>query len=64
MSLILLPSLFLLGGCGMFVMGVSAAGGLVTFAKDVLDLDVAWHQRTPNKTPIDKALLPMLEIPK
>ncbi len=53
-----------LGGCPAFVMGVSAAGGLVSFAKDVLDLDTSWNQSHPDKTPIEKALLPRLAVPQ
>lgn len=56
--------LLLLTGCPAFVMGVSAAGGLTTIAKDWLEIDVAWHQQTPGKTPIDKALLPLFLVPR
>ena len=53
-----------LGGCPAFVMGVSAAGGVVTFGKDVLDLDTSWNQSHPDKTPIEKALLPAFVVPE
>lgn len=55
-----------LGGCGLpaaLPMALSAAGGAVTFAKDVLELDVAWHQATPGKTPIAAALTGALVVP-
>jgi hypothetical protein len=44
---------FTLSGCGgippAVSMGLSAAGGVVAITKDILDLDVAWHQQTPEK---------------
>lgn len=51
----------LVGGCAVpaaLPMALSAAGGAVTFVKDVLDLDVAWHQVTPGKIPVREALSP------
>jgi hypothetical protein len=33
-----------LGGCGALPMALSAAGGAFTIMKDVLDIDVSWHQ--------------------
>lgn len=46
-------------GCAAWVpMAISAAGGATTIMRDVFDIDVAWHQLTPGKTPIAKALAP------
>jgi uncharacterized protein YceK len=60
---VLVATMLPLGGCAGVVMGISAASGVVTFAKDVLDLDTSWKQNHPDKTPIDKALLPLLAVP-
>lgn len=57
-GLIFLPMLLLLGGCPAFVMGISAAGGIVSIAKDVLDIDMSLRQDKLDKTPIGKVLVP------
>ena len=59
--LILIAPLLLGGGAGIppaVPMAISAAGGLMTVLKDGLDIDVAWHQTTPGKTPIAAVLDP------
>ena len=49
--------LFLLSGCAAWVpMALSAAGGAVTFAKDVVGLDTALMQNTPGKIPISNVI--------
>lgn len=48
-------------GCGIpmgVITGLSAAGGVVTLLKDVVQLDVALKQDTPGKMPIVEALTP------
>ncbi len=51
------------GGLGALPMALSAAGGLMTVLKDGMDIDVAWHQMTPGKTPVAAALTGALVIP-
>ncbi len=53
----------LLGGCGVLPTALSAAGGAMTILKDGLDIDVAWHQLTPGKTPVAAALPGRLVAP-
>lgn len=47
-GIIVAGALLLLSGCAgipaALPLAFSAAGGAVTVAKDVLDLDVSWHQ--------------------
>lgn len=58
MKYLALGLFLLLGGCAMWVpMAISAAGGATTIVRDILDIDVAWHQLTPGKTPL-KAMTP------
>lgn len=55
-----LLSVLALGGCGLapavILSGITAG---FTIAKDVLEIDVAWHQTTPGKTPIS-AVVPVV----
>ena len=61
---LVLAAPLLLGGCGgALPMVLSAAGGLMTVLKDGMDIDVAWHQMTPGKTPIATALTGQLVMP-
>lgn len=47
-----------LSGCAGLVLGLQAAAGVATIAKDVLDIDVSIHQATPGKTPVASVLAP------
>ena len=66
--LVLVAACFPLGGCAGFLAAGAAAlkygAPMVVFGKDVFDLDTSWNQSHPDKTPIEKVLLPQLEVPK
>lgn len=62
--IVIAASLLLPGCVAGLPMALSAAAGALTVAKDVFDIDVSLRQDKPDKTPLDKALLPMLVIPR
>lgn len=56
-ALALLSLPMALAGCGRAIVPVLAgiASG-TTIAKDVFDIDVSIHQRTPGKTPVNRVV--------